>query len=70
MQDLAVVWECTRQTVYDVFYRQRPLSPAHIDLAAQLLGLDDFDTNQLRLLGAREAGWNIQPQFLLETTND
>ncbi len=66
MQALAPVWGCTRHNVYDLFYENRPLSPNHIDLAAQFLGLDDFDTNELRLLGAREAGWRIDPNFLLE----
>ncbi len=66
MQDLAPVWCCTRHNVYDLFYAGRPLSPNHIDLAAQFLGLDEFDTNELRLLGAREAGWQIDPAFLLE----
>lgn len=28
--------------------------------------LDEFDTNELRLLGAREAGWHIDTNFLLE----
>lgn len=66
MQDLAPVWGCTRHNVYDLFYEDRPLSPNHIDLAAAFLGLDDFDTNELRLLGAREAGWRIDTNFLLE----
>lgn len=51
MHDLAAVWGCTRHNVYDLFYEGRPLSPNHIDLAAQFLDLDDFDTNKLRLLG-------------------
>lgn len=67
MQDLAPVWGCTRHNVYDLFYEDRPLSPNHIELAAAFLGLDDFDTNELRLLGAREAGWRIDPNFILET---
>ncbi|WP_447593049.1 hypothetical protein [Stenotrophomonas rhizophila] len=66
MQDLAPVWSCTKHNVYDLFYEDRPLSPNHIDLAAQFLGLNDFDTNELRLLGAREAGWRIDTTFLLE----
>lgn len=66
MQDLAQVWGCCKQSVYDLFCEDRPLSPNHIDLAAAFLGLDDFDTNELRLLGAHEAGWRIDPTFLLE----
>ncbi|HEL3748669.1 TPA: hypothetical protein UMV35_000929 [Stenotrophomonas maltophilia] len=67
MQDLADAWGCSKHNVYDLFYRDRPISPTHIELAAKLLGLDEFDTNELRLLGAREAGWQIDPKFLLET---
>lgn len=67
MQDLADVWGCSKHNVYDLFYRDRPISPKHIELAAQMLGLDEFDTNELRLLGAREAGWQIDTSFLLET---
>ena len=67
MQDLADAWGCSKRNVYDLFYRDRPISTNHIELAAQLLGLDEFDTNELRLLGAREAGWQIDPNFILET---
>jgi len=66
MQDLAPVWGCTRHNVYDLFYGYRPLSPSNIDIAAQFLGLDDFDANERRLLGAREAGWRIDTNLLLE----
>lgn len=66
MQDLADVWGCSKHNVYDLFYRDRPISPNHIELAAQMLDLDEFDTNELRLLGAREAGWHIDINFLLE----
>ncbi|PJL44702.1 hypothetical protein [Stenotrophomonas maltophilia] len=66
MQDLAEVWGCSKHNVYDLFYESRPISPTHIDLAAKFLGLDEFDTNELRLLGAREAGWQIDPTFILE----
>ncbi|MEF9875154.1 MAG: hypothetical protein RR778_15785 [Glutamicibacter sp.] len=69
MQDLVPAWGCTKHNVYDLFYEDRPLSPNHIDLAAQFLGLDDFDTNELRLLGAREADWRIDTTFLLENGN-
>lgn len=64
MQALAGPWKCTPQNVYDLFYRSNPLGPQHIDAAAAFLRLDEFDANELRLLGAREAGWNIDPQFL------
>jgi len=64
MHALAGPWKCTPQNVYDLFYRSNPLGPQHIDAAAAFLRLDEFDINELRLLGAREAGWNIDPQFL------
>lgn len=67
MQDLAPVWDCTTRNVCALFYEDRPLSPNHIDLAAKFLGLDDFDTNELRLLGAREAGWRIKVSSLLQS---
>ncbi|WP_232147411.1 helix-turn-helix transcriptional regulator [Stenotrophomonas sp. SY1] len=69
MQELAGAWGCTKQNVYDLFSGQRPFSPNHIDQAARLLGLDEFDTNELRLLGAREAGWAVDPTFLIEQRN-
>lgn len=65
MHALAGPWKCTPQNVYDLFYRSNPLGPQHIDAAAVFLRLDEFDTNELRLLGAREAGWNIDPEFLV-----
>ncbi len=66
MQDLAGPWQCRRQTVYDIFSDARAISPAHIDAAITWLRLDDFDANELRLVAAREAGWNIDPRFILE----
>lgn len=66
MQDLAEPWQCARQTVYDMFSSARTISPQHVDAAIEWLGLDDFDATELRLLGAREAGWNIDIRFILE----
>ncbi|KMM77256.1 hypothetical protein ACP93_02425 [Xanthomonas sp. NCPPB 1128] len=66
MQELAGPWKCKPQTVYDMFYDGRAFSPAHIDAAAAFLRLDEHDTAELRILGAREAGWNIDPQYLLQ----
>lgn len=64
MQDLMVPWHCERQTVYDIFHDGRPLSPQHVEAAIGWLGLDEFDANELRLLGASEAGWKLDPAFL------
>ncbi|WP_017907434.1 hypothetical protein [Xanthomonas sp. SHU 199] len=63
--DLCVPWKCRPQSVYNAFFDKRPFSPSHIDAAIQFLGLDEFDANELRLLGAREAGWHIDKTFLL-----
>lgn len=65
MQDLGIAWKCKRNTVYSAFSDQRPFSPSHIEAAIEFLGLDEFDANELRLIGAREAGWNINPKRLL-----
>jgi hypothetical protein len=56
MQDLAAPWQCAPRAVYDMFCSARTFSLQHIDAA------------ELRLRGAREAGWNIDPTLILETT--
>lgn len=66
MQDLAAPWQCAPRTVYDMFCSARTFSPQHIDAAIAWLGLDDFDAAELRLLGAREAGWAIDIRYILE----
>ncbi|XTQ92578.1 hypothetical protein ACQR5W_11705 [Xanthomonas sacchari] len=63
--DLCGPWKCRPQTVYNAFSDARPFSPSHIEAAIEFLGLDDFDANELRLVGAREAGWGIDPKCLL-----
>lgn len=66
MQDLTGPWQCARATVYDSFCGGRPFSPQHIEAFIAWLGLDDFDAAELRLLGAREAGWAIDTRYILE----
>lgn len=66
MQDLCTPWKCKRNTVYSAYSDQRPFSPSHIEAAIEFLGLDDAAANELRLIGAREAGWNIDPKCLLD----
>ena len=65
MQALAPAWRCQARNVYDLFWTARPLSPTHIDAAIEFLKLDDFDAAELRLLGAREAGWKIDLDHLI-----
>ncbi|WP_258077840.1 hypothetical protein [Xanthomonas arboricola] len=70
IQDLAEPWQCCVQNVYDRLSRGRVLAPGHIDAAIAFLRLDEFDAAELRLLGAREAGWNIDTKYLLKETPD
>ncbi|MCS3807856.1 hypothetical protein [Xanthomonas sp. 4461] len=65
IQDLAAPWQCCVQNVYDRFCKGGAIAPGHIDAAIAFLRLDEFDAAELRLLGAREAGWNIDTQYLL-----
>lgn len=54
-------------TLYKMFFDpRRPLSPDHIEAMIAWLKLDDFDSNELRLQAAREAGWKIDLRFLSE----
>lgn len=64
---LAGVWSCKPFSVWRTFQRtDRHLQPHHVELAIAALELDEFDANELRLLAAREAGWHINPDYLLE----
>ncbi len=64
---LADAWSCQEFSVYRVFQRtERHLQPHHVEGAIRALQLDDFDANELRLAAAREAGFKINPQFLLQ----
>lgn len=64
---LSGVWGCQAFSVWRTFQRtDRHLQPHHVELAITALHLDDFDANELRLLAAREAGWHIDPQYLID----
>ena len=65
MQDIAEAWGCKPGNVYDYFWADRPFSPQHIEACITMLKLDDFDANELRMQGAREAGWNIDLGYLI-----
>lgn len=69
MQDLSIPWQCKPPTIYRAFGDQRPFSPSHIEAAIEFLGLDEFDANELRILGAREAGWQISGKYLLRAND-
>jgi hypothetical protein len=67
LNDLATTWDCQPFSVWRVFQRtERPLCPHHIEGVIAYLQLDEFDANELRLRGAREAGWDIDPRMILE----
>ena len=67
VQSLAQAWGIRRFSVWRVFQRtERHLQPHHVEGAITALHLDDFDANELRLVAAREAGWNIDPRYILE----
>lgn len=65
LASLADRWRCTAAHIYSTFSRHRPLAPGHIEGAIAVLGLDEFDANELRLQAAREAGWEIDINYLL-----
>lgn len=67
VQDLAPVWGIKRFSVWRVFNRTtQRLLPDQVEGVIGHLRLDDFDANELRLAAAREAGYPIDPAFLLE----
>lgn len=67
LDSLTAAWGCQRFSVWRVFQRtERPLQPHHIEGAIAALSLDEFDANELRLRAAREAGWRIDPAYILE----
>lgn len=65
-RDLAKVWGVTEGHVHQLFWKRSPLPPLYIEQACKFFRLDDFDTAELMLLGAREAGWKINVQRLLD----
>lgn len=67
LKSLAAAWSCKPFSVWRVFQRtERPLQPHHVEGAITALQLDEFDANELRLRAAREAGWHIDPAYILE----
>lgn len=66
-RDLAKWWGVHPHTAYRRMYDfRRPFTPTYIEQAIEGLGLDEFDANELRLFGARDAGWAIDPAFFLK----
>lgn len=68
--DLAKMWNVHHNSAFRIIYeKRRPLAPAYVEAVIAGLKLDDFDANELRLQGAREAGWKINPKFLMDESN-
>lgn len=62
--DLARWWDMKPHSAHRCMYNTaRKLGPAYIEAAIEGLGLDEFDANELRLYGARDAGWNFNPKI-------
>lgn len=59
--DLHRAWDIKPESVKSILSGKRPLSPQYIDAAVEFLKLDEFDSLELRLQGALEAGWQIAP---------
>lgn len=57
--ELANIWNIRVVSVYHIMYRKSALSPQYIDAFVDYLKLDTFDATELRLQGAREAGWKL-----------
>lgn len=65
--DLAAWWGVHPHTAYRRMYdKRRPFTPSYIEAVITGLQLDEFDANELRLFGARDAGWLIDPNVLLK----
>lgn len=64
--DLSKAWQVHPHTAYRILYdKKRSIGPAYIDAFVAHFQLDDFDAHELRLLGAIEAGWQLQPPELV-----
>lgn len=67
IKDVAPIWQVTATTAYNLFYRKElPLRPQQVQAFVRWLKLDEFDAQELYILGARESGWPIDKTFLLK----
>jgi hypothetical protein len=58
--DLAKFWNMREQSARRLMCPpERRITPNHVEAVIAGLKLDEFDANDLRILGARAAGWNI-----------
>lgn len=64
IKDLAPVWDQHQNSVYRRFYDKRPFTPNYIETFIEAARVDPLDAAKLRLLAAREAGWNLELKYL------
>lgn len=65
--ELAQAWDVQGKSALRMMYdRDRPLAPERIEAFIELIQADEIDANELRLAGAKEAGWKIDPKFLID----
>ncbi len=66
IKELGAMWNITTNSAYRSMYDfDRPLTTWYIERVIEHLKLDDFDSCKLRLCAAQEAGWAINPEYLL-----
>lgn len=64
VHDLAKWWQMHPRSAYRLMYKhERTFTPTYIEAVIAGLKLDEFDANELRLLAAIEAGWQLNPNL-------
>jgi hypothetical protein len=64
VKDLGAVWNMHPVSAYRRFYHNRPWSPNYIEAFIEACKLDSLEAQKLRLLAAREAGWQLDLKYL------
>lgn len=62
---LTRIWGVTYSGAEKLMRSEHPLVAARLQQFAEAMKLDEFDTNELYLAGARDAGYRIDPELLL-----
>lgn len=60
---LAAAWDMHPTSAYRRMYSKNPFTPQMVDAAIELLRLDEFDANELRVRGAIESGWQLNLNY-------
>ena len=68
--DLSAILGVSKQYAGCLMRRHRyAIVPERIEQVITALQLDEFDANELRLVAAREAGWEIDARYIGVTQN-